>query len=294
MSLPKFNLSKLKESVAKQQAVTKEDIRNLLLLDRLQAQVASQNSLARSGFTIKGKRLTKKDKVNLKENPDAAIYNAFIDSIVEGIDFEMDFNVVNDSPNENQILKGADFGDSFRFFEEKLMENFSQYYLIDDGYYHENILYINPANDRMITVELNQDSGGMNIFASKLNTDAFYSLDNPTFKNTIDTIFNAFKTEKAREAFFTDIGKKFFVCKAYFGFDNWQTLLFFPYFQHSEVYDFYIIKSELKYEFKFLDEKSFEDLENGLTKLINQFSPRVVHARDIVNIERFSDVITKI
>ena len=42
MSLPKFNLSKLRDSVAQQQAVTKKDIANLLLLDRLQAQLSKQ------------------------------------------------------------------------------------------------------------------------------------------------------------------------------------------------------------------------------------------------------------
>ena len=42
MSLPKFNLSKLRDSVAQQQAVTKKDIANLLLLDRLQAMIKSQ------------------------------------------------------------------------------------------------------------------------------------------------------------------------------------------------------------------------------------------------------------
>lgn len=44
MSLPKFNLSKLRKSIVDQQSVTKKDIRNLLLLDRLQAQVKSENN----------------------------------------------------------------------------------------------------------------------------------------------------------------------------------------------------------------------------------------------------------
>ena len=44
MSLPKFNLTKLKDSIAKQQTVTKKDIRNLLLLDRLQSQIAKESS----------------------------------------------------------------------------------------------------------------------------------------------------------------------------------------------------------------------------------------------------------
>jgi len=45
MSLPKFNLSKLKEAVSRQQKVTRQDIRNLLLLDRLQAEVAKQDQV---------------------------------------------------------------------------------------------------------------------------------------------------------------------------------------------------------------------------------------------------------
>ena len=44
MSLPKFNLSKLRDSVSKQQEVTKKDIANLLLLDRLQAQMRREKA----------------------------------------------------------------------------------------------------------------------------------------------------------------------------------------------------------------------------------------------------------
>lgn len=44
MSLPKFNLSKLRESVLKQQSVTKRDIASLLLLDRLQAQIRREKT----------------------------------------------------------------------------------------------------------------------------------------------------------------------------------------------------------------------------------------------------------
>ena len=43
MSIPKFNLSKLRESVAQQQSVTRKDIANLLLLDRLQSMVKKQS-----------------------------------------------------------------------------------------------------------------------------------------------------------------------------------------------------------------------------------------------------------
>jgi len=42
MSLPKFNLNKLRESVSAQQAVTKKDIADLLLLDRLRAGISKQ------------------------------------------------------------------------------------------------------------------------------------------------------------------------------------------------------------------------------------------------------------
>lgn len=48
MSLPKFNLSKLKESVSRQQKATRQDIQNLLLLDRLQAEVANQRTKSKS------------------------------------------------------------------------------------------------------------------------------------------------------------------------------------------------------------------------------------------------------
>jgi len=163
MSIPKFNLSKLKESVAKQQAVTKEDIRNLLLLDRLQSQISSQSSVGRSGFAIKGKRLTGKDKINRKENPDTGIYNAFIDSVVEGKDFYMEFNFDEGNPYDDPILKGSDFLSSFNFFEEKLLDNFSQVYLIDRKSYHEDILYIDPANNRMINILIDQGSGNAEI-----------------------------------------------------------------------------------------------------------------------------------
>ena len=44
MSIPKFNLSKLRESVMQQQSVTRKDIANLLLLDRLQSMVKRQYS----------------------------------------------------------------------------------------------------------------------------------------------------------------------------------------------------------------------------------------------------------
>ena len=43
MSIPKFNLHKLRASVASQQTVTKKDIRNLLLLDRLRAGIGKQS-----------------------------------------------------------------------------------------------------------------------------------------------------------------------------------------------------------------------------------------------------------
>lgn len=54
MSVPKFNLSKLRESVVRQQAVTRRDIANLLLLDRLQSMVKKQSF--------------QKKKVNPKDN----------------------------------------------------------------------------------------------------------------------------------------------------------------------------------------------------------------------------------
>ena len=48
MSIPKFNLSKLKEAVSNQQKATRQDIRNLLLLERLQADVLKQNQTKKS------------------------------------------------------------------------------------------------------------------------------------------------------------------------------------------------------------------------------------------------------
>ena len=48
MSIPKFNLSKLKEAVSNQQKATRQDIRNLLLLERLQADVSKQNQAKKS------------------------------------------------------------------------------------------------------------------------------------------------------------------------------------------------------------------------------------------------------
>jgi len=48
MSLPKFNLSKLKEAVSRQQKVTRQDIRNLLLLDRLRSDVTKQRTKSKS------------------------------------------------------------------------------------------------------------------------------------------------------------------------------------------------------------------------------------------------------
>ena len=43
MSLPRFNLQKLRAAVSAQQAVTKKDIRNLLLLERLRSEFRKQN-----------------------------------------------------------------------------------------------------------------------------------------------------------------------------------------------------------------------------------------------------------
>lgn len=48
MSIPKFNLSKLRESVFRQQKATRQDIRNLLLLDRLQSDTSKQNQNKKS------------------------------------------------------------------------------------------------------------------------------------------------------------------------------------------------------------------------------------------------------
>ena len=54
MSLPKFNLSKLKESVSRQQSATREDIRNLLLLERLQAQIGKQSRANEKKYKSEG------------------------------------------------------------------------------------------------------------------------------------------------------------------------------------------------------------------------------------------------
>ena len=57
MSLPKFNLSKLKESVSRQQSATREDIRNLLLLERLQAQIGKQSRANEKKYKSEGYNL---------------------------------------------------------------------------------------------------------------------------------------------------------------------------------------------------------------------------------------------
>lgn len=57
MSLPKFNLSKLRESVSRQQSVTREDIRNLLLLERLQAQIGKQSRENEKKYKSEGSNL---------------------------------------------------------------------------------------------------------------------------------------------------------------------------------------------------------------------------------------------
>jgi len=54
MSLPKFNLSKLRESVSRQQSVTRKDIRNLLLLERLQAQIGKQSRVNEKKYKSEG------------------------------------------------------------------------------------------------------------------------------------------------------------------------------------------------------------------------------------------------
>jgi len=49
MSLPKFNLNKLRKSVSQQQRDMKKNIADLLLLDRLQAQLNKENKKDKKG-----------------------------------------------------------------------------------------------------------------------------------------------------------------------------------------------------------------------------------------------------
>jgi len=58
MSLPKFNLSRLRESVLRQQSATRKDISNLLLLDRLQSQMRREET-----------EKTEENKINENEIP---------------------------------------------------------------------------------------------------------------------------------------------------------------------------------------------------------------------------------
>jgi len=110
-------------------------------------------------------------------------------------------------------------------------------------------------------------------------------------ENTVNTILSAFKTEKARNLFLNDLSIDVFVCETYLGFDNRQTLLYFPSSNSDGVYNFDSMEHYVNTVFSHLDEKSYEHLKNGLAILDKQFSLRVVQARDIVNIKRLTDVI---
>lgn len=185
MSIPKFNLQKLKESVAQQQSATKKDIKNLLLLERLQAEIAKQveSRNQRSIFGRIGRKLTKEDKVDLKKDPEAILYNEYIDSILSNR--EANFSFDEDDYKEEDELN---YGDFFRYLEDKLMENYANAFSVMDSDV-ERVFYLDYANNKLIYVYMDHGSYYLEMRTLSWKNTAFFSLrDKPIKENTKENI----------------------------------------------------------------------------------------------------------
>jgi len=121
MSLPKFNLSKLRDSVAQQQAVTKKDIANLLLLDRLQAMVKSQKPKERKRESLDNFITISIDMTKSSKSEYFYLYDSSYDSYV-GFKINLE-NIVN-----NFIF------DENKSFEEYNDYETKKYFGIEDKY----------------------------------------------------------------------------------------------------------------------------------------------------------------
>ena len=139
MSIPKFNLSKLRESVVNQQAVTRKDIANLLLLDRLQSMVKKQSF-------EKKKAETKDDFVTISiyfqvTSLDGEFY-IFDDEILEYKSYPID---------ESNIMKylifdkGNYFNDSEYPISSKNLDGISVLFLSNEKIEPEVDMYINDT-----------------------------------------------------------------------------------------------------------------------------------------------------
>jgi len=105
MSLPKFNLDKLRKTVSRQQREMKKNIADLLLLDRLQSQFKKENK--------KGDGMTKK---YIK-----GVFNLEISLVPdEGAD-------VPDNPDANWIIQTSNYEDKRDFFEREILNSFDEY-----------------------------------------------------------------------------------------------------------------------------------------------------------------------
>ena len=170
MSIPKFNLSKLKESVSRQQEATKQDIRNLLLLDRLQSDISRQNqtkkSKSKSGefykVTINGYQIPLNDDkfycdieftkyIGKKEWDNLTLRNydiEFLQSLISD-DIGLDWDSLLLSGDAYFVGDGGDKIVSQKYAEQHiedvlkpyLAEGFERSTLLDNlGYFEENHL----------------------------------------------------------------------------------------------------------------------------------------------------------
>ena len=209
MYLPKFNLSKLRQSVANQQNVTKKDIANLLLLDRLQSQVEQvkgDDLFYSFGFKPSGKRYTKKDKKNLKKNPYALFYNVYVDSIIEN-ESEIAMSTQWDSNPSISIHRGELKSDEAIFKQFQLppdidLKDIGGYFIsnvssklknihILTGDYSEVFYSVDNINNRMNIVEADLGSPYINILST--NTVSVYILKNEALNTKVDFLKNSTK-----------------------------------------------------------------------------------------------------
>jgi len=193
MSIPKFNLSKLRKSVLRQQQVTKKDIANLLLLDRLQSQVKEKSGGGDDisytfGFKPSGKRYTRGDKKDLKKNPLALFANSYIDSILKDTEvfMEADFssepevsiNYIDDKGffseedflmtlPENIEEKAELYSLIGHYFLENLIEPSFKYINVITGDYSDSYYAVDNINNRFVAIDIEQSAGYFNVETSK-------------------------------------------------------------------------------------------------------------------------------
>jgi hypothetical protein len=159
MSLPKFNLSKLRDSVSKQQEVTKKDIANLLLLDRLQAQMRREK-------TENKEPKIKEDKIpygkvvlllKLRETSNKEEYMVLEDS---GGDAGDRFRSYSYDSYEDDLLsniaRSECIGRSDEAFSEYIGEDI--YTFFNEGFHFSIVWKYEPKNGNLELVLLSNDT----------------------------------------------------------------------------------------------------------------------------------------